>query len=160
MKLNIRDYLLNYLFTKGTGLSSFVSLALVQLLGRITKVSWFEDDRHQATVDDAKKFLEGQSQGHYLLGLRILNHLVEEINQPVPHGSLTQHRKTSISFRDRVLFKVFQLALQALREAGAKGAAAAGGEQGEGGGGGGGGGGPGRDCGSGGRSRARRGGVL
>ena len=129
MKLNIRDYLLNYLFTKGPGLSSFVSLALVQLLGRITKVSWFEDDRHQATVDDAKKFLEGQSQGHYLLGLRILNHLVEEINQPVPHGSLTQHRKTSISFRDRVLFKVFQLALQALREAGAKGAAAAGGEQ-------------------------------
>ncbi len=42
------------------------------------------------------------SPGHYLLGLRVLNMLVLEMNQPTPGRTLTQHRKVAVSFRDQV----------------------------------------------------------
>jgi hypothetical protein len=42
------------------------------------------------------------SPGHYLLGLRVLNMLVLEMNQPTPGRTLTQHRKIAVSFRDLV----------------------------------------------------------
>ena len=45
---------------------------------------------------------QGESQGHYLLGLKILNSLVSEMNQPTPGRTLTQHRKIAVSFRDQV----------------------------------------------------------
>lgn len=94
--------------------------------------------------------MQGGSQTHYLLGLRILNMLVSEMNSPTAGRSLTQHRKTAVNFRhahttsqahnawqgpsdclisfhtlcccvvrlpcrDQSLYKVFQLALTALR---------------------------------------------
>ncbi|GAB4820934.1 hypothetical protein N2152v2_007980 [Parachlorella kessleri] len=58
---------------------------------------------------------QGPSPPHYLLGLRILNMLVSEMNNPTPGRSLTQHRKIAVSFRDLSLYKVFQLSLTALR---------------------------------------------
>ena len=57
----------------------------------------------------------GASQGHYLLGLRILNLLVTEMNQPTTGRTLTQHRKLAVAFRDNALLKVFQLALGSVR---------------------------------------------
>lgn len=57
----------------------------------------------------------GASQGHYLLGLKILNLLVTEMNQPTQGRTLTQHRKLAVAFRDNALLKVFQLALGSLR---------------------------------------------
>jgi exportin-7 len=53
---------------------------------------------------------------HYLLGLKILNMLVTECNQPTPGRTLTQHRKIAVSFRDLALFKIFQMSLIALRQ--------------------------------------------
>ncbi len=58
----------------------------------------------QATVD------------HCILGLKILNQLVDELNIPTSGRTLTQHRKTSVSFRDVCLFKVFQLGLTTLKQ--------------------------------------------
>ena len=123
--------------------------------------------------------MQGGSQPHYLLGLRILNMLVSEMNAPTAGRSLTQHRKIAVNFRlvlllgaappppnfkyphaalfsttkrlatpnpplspplhplapppplpptlrrDQSLFKVFQLALTALRHLGGPAAAAA-----------------------------------
>lgn len=43
--------------------------------------------------------LQGGSQAHYLLGLRILNMLVSEMNSPTAGRSLTQHRKIAVNFR-------------------------------------------------------------
>lgn len=54
-------------------------------------------------------------QGHYLLGLRILNLLVTEMNQPTQGRTVTQHRKLAVAFRDNALLKVFQLAIGSLR---------------------------------------------
>lgn len=53
---------------------------------------------------------------HYMLGLKILNMLVTECNQPTPGRTLTQHRKIAVSFRDLALFKIFQMSLIALRQ--------------------------------------------
>ena len=55
-------------------------------------------------------------QGHYLLGLRILNMLVAEFNQPTPGRTMTQHRKLAVAFRDHSLFSVLNMALLALRQ--------------------------------------------
>ena len=41
--------------------------------------------------------------------------LVSEMNSPTVGRSLTQHRKIAVNFRDASLYKVFQLALAALR---------------------------------------------
>jgi hypothetical protein len=50
------------------------------------------------------------------LGLKILNQLVDELNIPTSGRTLTQHRKTSVSFRDVCLLKVFQLGLTTLKQ--------------------------------------------
>ncbi|KAK9818400.1 hypothetical protein WJX72_012091 [[Myrmecia] bisecta] len=119
VKLEMRNYFLSYLDGRGPGLETFVSTSLVQLLCRMTKLCWFDDDSFRLIVDDAKRFLEkgstGGSPGHYLLGLKILNMLVMEMNQPTPGRTLTQHRKLAVAFRDHALFKVFQVSLVALR---------------------------------------------
>lgn len=55
-------------------------------------------------------------QKHYFLGLKILNMLVAEFNQPIPGRTLTQHRKLAVTFRDSSLFSIFELALVAMRQ--------------------------------------------
>ena len=54
-------------------------------------------------------------QGHYLLGLKVLNLLVTEFNQPTTGRTMTQHRKMAVVFRDNALFKIFQIAIAALQ---------------------------------------------
>lgn len=46
---------------------------------------------------------------HYVIGLKILNQLVEEINIPTSGRTLPQHRKTAVSFRDLCLLPIFQV---------------------------------------------------
>jgi hypothetical protein len=57
----------------------------------------------------------GVMQGHYMLGLKVLNLLVTEFNQPTAGRTMTQHRKMAVVFRDNALFKIFQIAIAALR---------------------------------------------
>ena len=51
---------------------------------------------------------------HCLIGLRILNELVTEMNYKNKNRSLTQQRKVSVSFRDVALLEVFEVALSML----------------------------------------------
>ncbi len=51
--------------------------SLVTLLCRTAKLGWFDSDTHRAIVDDAKLFLEKGTPAHYLVGLRILNTIVQ-----------------------------------------------------------------------------------
>jgi len=83
---------------------------------RITKLGWFENDAHREIVDDATKFLESGSIQHLLLGLRLLGMVVSEVNHATPSRTLSEHRKTAVSFRDNALLKIFQLAVQYLRQ--------------------------------------------
>ncbi|CAL8462392.1 g1925 [Coccomyxa elongata] len=118
VKLEMRNYFISYLDSRGTQLEGYVITSLVQLLCRTTKLCWFDDDHFRTIVEDAKAFLTkgtGGSPGHYLLGLKILNMLVVEFNQPTPGRTMTQHRKPAVAFRDTALFKVFQTAITSLQ---------------------------------------------
>lgn len=114
-RIDIRNYVLGYLANKGPQLQDFLVLSLVKLVCRITKLGWFDDSAHRDLADDVTKFLQA-TVDHCILGLKILNQLVDELNIPTAGRTLTQHRKTSVSFRDVSLLKVFQLGLTTLKQ--------------------------------------------
>jgi exportin-7 len=62
------------------------------------------------------KFLTHATVEHFLIGLKILNQLVVEMNQANPGMSLTQYRKTACSFRDLTLFQIFQIPFTSLQQ--------------------------------------------
>ena len=114
-RTDIRNYVLGYLANKGPTLQDFVVVSLIKLVCRITKLGWFDDPVHRELADDVTKFLQA-TVDHCILGLKILNQLVDELNIPTTGRTLTQHRKTSVSFRDVCLLRVFQLGLTTLKQ--------------------------------------------
>mmetsp|Transcript_50614 Transcript_50614/g.98983 ORF Transcript_50614/g.98983 Transcript_50614/m.98983 type:complete len:1106 (+) Transcript_50614:331-3648(+) len=115
-RIVIRDYVLNYVAQHGPSQQEFVNISLIKLLCRITKLGWFDDPAHRELCDEqVPKFLQ-HGLDHCILGLKILNRLVDELNIPLTGRTLTQHRKTSVSFRDVCLLKIFQLGLTTLRQ--------------------------------------------
>jgi exportin-7 len=114
-RIDIRNYVLGYLANQGPALQDFVVVALIKLVCRITKLGWFDDPVHRELADDVTKFLQA-TVDHCILGLKILNQLVDELNVPTSGRTLTQHRKTSVSFRDVCLLKVFQLGFTTLKQ--------------------------------------------
>ncbi|KAL4534670.1 hypothetical protein Ndes2526A_g05549 [Nannochloris sp. 'desiccata'] len=128
VRLEMRSYFVSYLSSRGPSLEPFVVTSLVQLLCRMSKLGWFDDDGFRAIVADGKALLEAgtrdASQQHYLLGLKLLQMTVSEMNSPTPGRTLTQHRKVAVSFRDQCLYQAFQLALVALQHLKTAGAGA------------------------------------
>lgn len=114
-RIDIRNYVLGYLANKGPTLYDFLVLSLIKLVCRITKLGWFDDPAHRELADEVTKFLQA-TVDHCILGLKILNQLVDELNIPTSGRTLTHHRKTSVSFRDVSLLKVFQLGLTTLKQ--------------------------------------------
>merc|ERR1719383_463398 len=110
MRAELRQFLLDVISTKGPSMEAWVVTKTCTMLG------WFEDDRHRHVVEDASKFLDSGSVPHLMLGLRLLTHVVNEVNAPTPNRSLSEHRKVAVSFRDLALLKIFQLAVQYLRQ--------------------------------------------
>ncbi|PAN23063.1 hypothetical protein PAHAL_4G064400 [Panicum hallii] len=116
LRLDIRSYVINYLASRGPKLQNFVIVSLIQLVCRITKFGWFDDDRFRETVKEATDFLGLASQDHYFIGLKILNNLVTEMNQPNPAMPMTHHRKIASSFKDQFLLQIFQISLTSLNQ--------------------------------------------
>mmetsp|Transcript_22699 Transcript_22699/g.32592 ORF Transcript_22699/g.32592 Transcript_22699/m.32592 type:complete len:1112 (+) Transcript_22699:70-3405(+) len=113
-KLELRNYVLNYLATHAQNLEEFVVNNLCKLLCRITKLGWFDSNEHREIVDEIMKFLDA-SIDHSLIGLKLCNSLVDEMNTPIPGRTLTLHRKAAVSFRDQTLLQIFQVAIATLR---------------------------------------------
>ncbi|KAK4771663.1 hypothetical protein SAY87_032195 [Trapa incisa] len=116
LRLHIRNYLINYLATRGPKLQPFVTVSLIQLLCRVTKFGWFDDDRFREVVKESTDFLGQATSDHYAIGLKILNQLVSEMNQTNPALSSTHHRRVSCNFRDQSLFQIFQISLTSLSQ--------------------------------------------
>ncbi|CAL9167346.1 unnamed protein product [Musa hybrid cultivar] len=116
MRLDIRNYVINYLATRGPELENFVIGSLIQLLCRVTKFGWFDDDKFREVVKEATNFLNQASSGHYSIGLKMLNQLVSEMNQPNVGLPLIQQRKVACSFRDQSLFQIFQVSITSLHQ--------------------------------------------
>ncbi|EXB44290.1 hypothetical protein L484_012209 [Morus notabilis] len=89
LRLDIRSYLINYLFTRGPKLQPFVTASLIQLLCRVTKFGWFDDDRFRDVVKESTNFLSQATSEHYAIGLKILNQLVSEMNQRNVHSNMS-----------------------------------------------------------------------
>lgn len=51
------NYVINYLATRGPELENFVIGSLIQLLCRVTKFGWFDDDKFREVVKEATNFL-------------------------------------------------------------------------------------------------------
>ncbi|GMP97976.1 hypothetical protein CsSME_00046028 [Camellia sinensis var. sinensis] len=59
-------------------------------------------------------FLNQQATFHYAIGLKILNQLISEMNQPNPGLPSTHHRRVACSFRDQSLLQIFRISLTSL----------------------------------------------
>ncbi|KAL0380079.1 UNVERIFIED_CONTAM: Exportin-7-A [Sesamum angustifolium] len=116
LRLDIRNYLINYLANRGPELQPFVIGSLVQLLCRLTKFGWFDDDRFRDVAKESINFLNQATSDHYAIGLKILNQLVCEMNQPNPGLPSSHHRRVACSFRDQCLFQIFQISLTSLHQ--------------------------------------------
>ena len=113
-KLDIRNYVLGYLGNHALTLQEFVTQSLSKLACRITKLGWFDNEKHRGIIDEVSNFLSA-SMAHQVIGLRVLTSLVDEMNLPTSGRTLTLHRKTAVSFRDTCLLKVFFLAITTLK---------------------------------------------
>ena len=114
-KLDIRNYILNYLAAHAHTLQEYVVGSLAKLACRITKLGWFDSAEHREIIEETTKFLEA-TVDHQVIGLKLLNALVDEMNTPTTGRTLTLHRKTAVSFRDQALYQIFQISITTLRQ--------------------------------------------
>ncbi|KAI9330091.1 armadillo-type protein [Obelidium mucronatum] len=115
-KLELRNFILNYLGTRGNNLQPYVMTGLAELFGLVTKLGWFDADEFQNSLADVSKFLQA-SNVHRTVGILLLASLVQEMNRlTVVLKNMTRHRKVAVNFRDLQLAQIFQLCLDALRE--------------------------------------------
>ncbi|TMW66006.1 hypothetical protein Poli38472_003771 [Pythium oligandrum] len=114
-RVDIRNYVLGYLAEKGPKLEKYVTTSLIQMVCRLTKFGWFDDEHHREIVSEVTKFLQA-TVDHCLIGLQILNELVTEMNLPVAGRNVTFHRKIAVSFREEALFRIFQVSLTTLKQ--------------------------------------------
>ncbi|WOG98164.1 hypothetical protein DCAR_0417505 [Daucus carota subsp. sativus] len=115
LRLDIRNYVLSYLATRGPKLENFVIGALIHVLCRITKFGWLEDDNFREVVKESMNFLS-QEASHYIIGLKILNQLIAEMFQSNPVLSMTQQRRVVVSFREQSLLQIFRISLSSLSQ--------------------------------------------
>ncbi|GFY49643.1 exportin-7-A [Trichonephila inaurata madagascariensis] len=121
-RIEIKNYVLSYL-ARCPKLASFVTLALVQLYSRLTKIGWFESYKKEHIFRNVIGQLSGFLQGpvdYCVIGIQILSQItceINQINESDANKSLTKQRKTATSFRDTELYDIFQLACDLLRRA-------------------------------------------
>lgn len=113
-KVELRNYVLNYLATHAHNIEEFVVNNLAKLLCRITKLGWFDSSEHREIVEEVTKFLDA-TVDHKMIGLKLFNSLVDEMNTPIPGRTLTLHRKAAVSFRDQTLLLIFQVSIETLK---------------------------------------------
>ena len=95
----------------------FVIQYLVKLICRITRLGWFDESssKHQQLAKDCKKFLSA-TVPHCIIGLRILNELVTQMNILLPGATMSIHRKHAVSFRDLSLLEIFKTSISMLQQ--------------------------------------------
>jgi len=117
MILPIGNYMLNYLAKNGFDMPKFTATELLKLVGRLTKLGWLEDQQNRDLPEAIKKyFIQVSNPQLSIVGIRILNNIIEEMNTLTTRKSLTQHRKIAVSFRDLALRGIFESALFTLKD--------------------------------------------
>lgn len=114
-KIELRNYVLSHLANNSDGMPDFVSSSITRLAARITKLGWFDHQELREYIDEVKKFLQA-TVAHNIMGHKLLDALVTEMNIPSSGKTLTAHRKVAVSFRDLHLYATFQVALTTLNQ--------------------------------------------
>ncbi|CAF0766188.1 unnamed protein product [Didymodactylos carnosus] len=124
-RLELRSYILEYLYKRNTQLAPYVVSEITKLYARITKSSWFDtitpDDSSypfQSFTNDLLKFQ--QDPQHFVISIQILISLINEIGTPndeeTTARAFSKHRKICTSFRDTKLLDIYLFALKYLKE--------------------------------------------
>jgi exportin-7 len=104
------------LANKGPRLAVFAQASLVTLVCRLTKFAWLDEGAAiKEIAKETTKFLQATFP-HCVIGLRLLNELVSEMNYKNKNRTLNQHRKVAVSFRDVALLEVFETSLSMLNQ--------------------------------------------
>jgi exportin-7 len=114
----IRDYLLTFLGEKGPQLAQsadFVVTSIIKLLCRVTRLGWFDGDKHQELTNKCKKFLQA-TVPHCIIGLQILEELTIQMNLKQANETVSVQRKHAVNYRDSSLLATFQISLQMLQQ--------------------------------------------
>lgn len=103
------------LANKGTHLKASSVGSLVSLVCRLTKFAWLDEGSPaiREIVIETNKFLTATFH-HCIIGMKLFNALVTEMNYKNKNRSLTQHRKVAVSFRDNALHDIFEISLSML----------------------------------------------
>uniref|UniRef100_A0A0R3XAC4 Importin N-terminal domain-containing protein n=1 Tax=Hydatigena taeniaeformis TaxID=6205 RepID=A0A0R3XAC4_HYDTA len=124
LRLQLRNFALNYLATR-PGLESIVQQALIALICRLTKIGWFDSAEDgpeypfRDIFESVKNFIQSGQISAILVGVKLLSSLVTEICQSTETDLARATffvRKLLVSFRDLVLFSIFQMGLDLLRQ--------------------------------------------
>jgi len=105
-----------------------------QFVARLTKHGWFDSEQEsfvfrdivdqvgnllRVSTSNILAFMPSAVQGsvdHCIIGVQLLHQLVLEMNQSESMRSLSDHRKVASSFRDELLFDIFNLSCSLLRQ--------------------------------------------
>jgi exportin-7 len=68
---------MNYLAARGPKLQNFVIVSLIQLVCRITKFGWFDDDRFKEIFKEATDFLTLVSMPYVLYGSYLIAYHID-----------------------------------------------------------------------------------
>jgi N-acetylglutamate synthase-like GNAT family acetyltransferase len=101
----------------GPSLPPPVMANIYQLLSRIAKLSWLEEQSTRDLCEKIKKYFTNSSNATLcIIGLKFFNQLVNEMNCITVVKSINQQRKIGISFRDVALKGIFENSLFVLKE--------------------------------------------
>jgi len=113
--IDLRNYLLGYLWNKYTSLEKIVSKSIAKLLARVTKLGWDSDERHQQLPQQLSKFFESSVE-HQTVGFLIANALIDEVNERYISHTIAVHRKISSTFREDALLSIFDRVIENLKQ--------------------------------------------
>ena len=114
-RVDLRKYALKFLETHGPSLKRQVLNAVIMLLVKVVKISWFDDKSHKEIVNHTYAMFS-LSITHCFIGILILEQVLTEMTYVNKGKTLIQNRRISVNFRDTSLLRVFEVTINLLRE--------------------------------------------
>jgi len=113
VKINFKDYLLNYLANKAGTLSLEILKAIIQCLLIIIKLAWLDDPAFQKIILDLQAFSQ-LSYNHRMIAFITYDSLIKEMDYYNKNRSLGQNRRVSMHFKDAALGEILLYSLKSL----------------------------------------------
>lgn len=109
--------MINYIGQYGSKVPNAVTVQILKLLSRITKLGWLEDQDNRDLPEQIKKyFVQSSNLELCVLGLDLLDEMITEMNTITAKQNTSLQRKISISFRDVALRSIFESSLFTIKE--------------------------------------------